>query len=47
MLFKLYGIVSTRAGAAEASAPEQYESGARAEAEGGEGPGPAAPDQPY
>ena len=47
MLFKLYGIVSTRAGAAKASEPEQDERGARAEAEGGEGHGPAAPDQPY
>jgi hypothetical protein len=47
MLFKLYSIVSTRARTPPASAPEEQEPGARAEAEGGEEHGPTATDQPY
>jgi hypothetical protein len=47
MLPKLYRIVCTRTGAAPAAPADEQESRGRAEAEGGEGHGPAAPDQPY
>ena len=46
MRVKFYRIVSRRVRATPA-APEEQESHARAEAEGGEGHGPAAPDQSY
>lgn len=45
MRVKLYRIVS--AGATPAAAPEEQERRGRAEAEGGEGHGPAAPDPSY
>ena len=46
MHVKLYRIVSTRTRATPAAA-EQQEGQACAEAEGSEGHGPEAPDQPY
>ncbi|MFL6254890.1 MAG: hypothetical protein ACJ74T_07695 [Pyrinomonadaceae bacterium] len=47
MPIKLYRIVSTRTRAKPATAPEEQEPHSRADAEGGEGHGPAAPDQSY